>query len=276
MIRRNTLPDDSSAIPNLAVYCDFENVAIGAKEAGYGEFDVQLALQRLLDKGSIIVKKAYADWERFRGARRSLHEAGFELIEIPHVSASGKNSADIRLVVDAIDLCYTKAHVDVFVVISGDSDFSPLVAKLRENNKLVLGLGVKKSTSSLLVDGCDEFIYYDDLVRDQRAERAKKRRRARKTSGEDHELHKEERQGEAMDLVVDVVDALLRDREAPLFGSMVKQTIKRKRPTFSESFHGYRSFSQLLEDARERELLLLDAAPSGGYMVLGLGPAAGE
>ncbi|MEM9457784.1 MAG: NYN domain-containing protein [Myxococcota bacterium] len=276
MIPRNALVGDTNATPNLAVYCDFENVAIGAREAGYGEFDIQLTIQRLLDKGSIIVKKAYADWERFRGARRSLHEAGFELIEIPHISASGKNSADIRLVVDAIDLCYTKAHVDVFVVISGDSDFSPLVAKLRENNKLVLGLGVKKSTSGLLVDGCDEFIYYDDLVREQRVEQNKKKRQARRSSGDDHERHMEERQGEAMDLVVDVVDALLRDRETPLFGSMVKQTLKRKRPNFSESFHGYRNFSQLLEDARERGLLQLDAAPSGGYMVLGLGSAAGE
>ncbi|MEX1364229.1 MAG: NYN domain-containing protein [Nannocystaceae bacterium] len=260
--------NDSDRPLTLAVYCDFENVAIGAREAGYGEFEIRLVLQRLLDRGSIIVKKAYADWERFKGARRALHEAGFELIEIPHISASGKNSADIRLVVDAIDLCYTKAHVDVFAVITGDSDFSPLVAKLRENGKTVLGLGVKKSTSNLLVDSCDEFIYYDDLVREQRSGRSKRARPRREQD--------EDRRTEAMELVVDVVDALLRDREAPLFGSMVKQTIKRKRPTFSESFHGYRNFSQLLEDARTRQLLELDASPSGGYMVLGLGPAASD
>lgn len=260
--------NDSARPLALAVYCDFENVAIGSREAGYGEFDIRLVLQRLLDRGSIIVKKAYADWDRFKSARRDLHEAGFELIEIPHISASGKNSADIRLVVDAIDLCYTKAHVDVFAVITGDSDFSPLVAKLRENGKTVLGLGVKKSTSNLLVDGCDEFIYYDDLVREQRKGQ-RKRAQARREPHEDRKL-------EAMELVVDVVDALLRDHETPLFGSMVKQTLKRKRPTFSERFHGYRNFSQLLEDARDRDLLELEASSSGGYLVLGLGPAAGD
>lgn len=260
--------NDSDRPLTLAVYCDFENVAIGSREAGYGDLDIRLVLQRLLDRGSIIVKKAYADWERFKGARRALHEAGFELIEIPHVSSSGKNSADIRLVVDAIDLCYTKQHVDVFAVITGDSDFSPLVAKLRENGKTVLGLGVKKSTSNLLVDGCDEFIYYDDLVREHRKGRAKRNK--------DERGSEEDRKLEAMELVVDVVDALLRDREAPLFGSMVKQTLKRKRPTFSESYHGYRSFSRLLEDARDRGLLEIEASSSGGYLVLGLGPATDE
>ena len=154
-------------VPNMAIFCDFENVAIGAREARFEEFDIHLVLERLLDKGKIVVKKAYADWDRYKGYRRALHEAAFELIEIPHVSYSGKNSADIRLVVDALDLCYVKQHVDVFVIVSGDSDFSPLVSKLRENNKRVIGLGVKSSTSDLLIENCDEFIYYDDLVRER-------------------------------------------------------------------------------------------------------------
>ena len=271
------MADPFESAPNLAVFCDFENVAIGAREANYGEFEISLVLERLLDMGQIIVKKASADWERFTSARRALHEKGFELIEIPYVSAmSGKNSADIRLVVDALDLCYTKAHVDVFAVISGDSDFSPLVAKLRENDKKVLGLGVKKSTSSLLVDGCDEFIYYDDLVREREAER-NKRSRVRRGRGKKALPTEEARRGEALELVADVVEALLREREPPVFGSMVKQTLKRKRPTFSESFHGYRSFSHLLEDAQAQGLLELQKDPrAGGYLVWGLGPATAE
>ena len=163
--------DPSESAPNIAVFADFENVALGVRDAKYPSFDIELVLQRLLDKGNVVVKKAYSDWDRYRAAVRQLHEAAFELIEIPHVSYSGKNSADIRLVVDALDLCYTKAHVDVFVIISGDSDFSPLVSKLRENNKQVIGLGVKNSSSDLLIDNCDEFIYYDDLVREQRSQK---------------------------------------------------------------------------------------------------------
>ena len=256
--------------PNLAVYCDFENVALGAKEASFGDFDMSLVLERLLDKGQIIVKKAYADWERFKGARRPLHEASFELIEIPHVSYSGKNSADIRLVVDALDLCFTKEHVDIFVVVTGDSDFSPLVGKLRENNKQVVGLGVKASTSRLLVECCDEFIFYDDLVRAKKAESTTRRRKRAKPA-------KDENRDEGLSQVVDTVEALLRDRDAPLWGSMVKQTLKRKRPQFSETFFGYRNFSHLLEDARDHGLLELEKDPkSGGYLILGLGDDAAD
>ena len=248
---------------NLAVYCDYENVALGARDAGYGDLDMSLVLQRLLDKGQIIVKKAYADWERFKGARRALHETGFELIEIPHVSYSGKNSADIRMVVDALDLCFTKPHVDVFVAITGDSDFSPLVGKLRENNKRVIGLGVKTSTSRLLVESCDEFIYYDDLVRKKKKKPKTKKKPARKKD--------DDRRAEALDLVVETIEALLADRDAPLPGSLVKQTLKRKQPTFSESFHGYRNFSQLLEHAQQEGLVELEENVSaGGYRVLEL------
>jgi len=275
--RRSPNAKDVDRAPNLAVYCDFENVAIGAKESGHGDFDIRLVLQRLLDKGSIVVKKAYADWERFRGARRGLHEEGFELIEIPHVSAGGKNSADIRLVVDAIDLCYTKAHVDMFCVISGDSDFSPLVGKLRENGKSVLGIGVKKSSGHLLVASCDEFIYYDDLIREHKGRSRRARAAERPVQAESSaESSAEDRRTEAIEQVVDVVDALLRDYDAPLFGSLIKQTLKRKRPMFSESFHGYRNFSQLLADAQRRGLLTLEDAPAGGYVVVGLGPAVNE
>ena len=271
--------------PNIAIFCDFENVAIGVRDAKYEAFDVQLVLERLLDKGKIVVKKAYADWDRYKTARRPLHEAGFELIEIPHVSYSGKNSADIRLVVDALDLCYTKGHVDMFVVVSGDSDFSPLVSKLRENNKQVIGLGVKNSSSDLLIENCDEFIYYDDLVRNKRAA-AKKPPRPRRdkpkadASGarpgkRDDDGDQSKRKDEGIDLVLETVDALFREREDAVWGSMVKQTLKRKKPTFSETFHGYRNFNELLEDAQERGLLELQKDDkSGGYIILGFGPKA--
>src|SRR5512145_855493 len=165
-------------ITNMALFCDFENVALGVREARYAEFDVKKVLERLLAKGSIVVKKAYCDWDRYKDFKKDMHEAAFELIEIPHVRMSGKNSADIRMVVDALDLCYTKEHVDTFVIVSGDSDFSPLVSKLRENNKIVIGVGVKKSTSDLLMANCDEFIFYDDLVR----EKAKKQSRRKKAT----------------------------------------------------------------------------------------------
>ncbi len=264
------MPGPHERAPNLAVYCDFENVALGAKEASFGDFDMSLVLERLLDKGQIIVKKAYADWERFKGARRPLHEASFELIEIPHVSYSGKNSADIRLVVDALDLCFTKEHVDIFVVVTGDSDFSPLVGKLRENNKQVVGLGVKASTSRLLVECCDEFIFYDDLVRaKQTVSSASRRKRSKAANDEPRE--------QGLSQVIDTVEALLRDQDPPVWGSMVKQTLKRKRPQFSESSFGYRNFSQLLEDARDRGLLELEKdSKSGGYLILGLGDEASD
>src|SRR5476651_1101469 len=164
-------------ITNMALFCDFENIALGVRDAKYAQFDIKKVLERLLLKGSIVVKKAYCDWDRYKDFKKTMHEAAFELIEIPHVRQSGKNSADIRLVVDALDLCYTKAHVNTFVIISGDSDFSPLVSKLRENNKTVIGVGVKNSTSDLLIANCDEFIFYDDLVREQEVKkRARKRR----------------------------------------------------------------------------------------------------
>src|ERR1043165_8901506 len=166
----------SHATMNMAVFCDFENVALGVREAKYDRFDINKVLERLLLQGSIVVKKAYCDWDRYKEFKAPMHQASFELIEIPHVRQSGKNSADIRMVVDALDLCYTKSHVDAFVVVSGDSDFSPLVSKLRENNKVVIGVGVKKSTSDLLVAACDEFIYYDDLVREQKARRPARRK----------------------------------------------------------------------------------------------------
>ena len=294
----------SERIPNLALFCDYENVAIGARESGLGAVDMGVVLERLLEMGNIIVKKAYADWARFNGARRSLHGVSFELIEIPHVSQSGKNSADIRLVVDALDLCYTKAHLDVFVIISGDSDFSPLVCKLRENNKTVIGVGVKSSTSDLLVRSCDDFMYYDELFRAQerrasgRAQAKKKKKhkkssehsrggRAASTSSpapaetpeeveEVEEVEYEEVELDpAMEHVLDTVEALLEQQGGPLWGSMVKQTIKRKRPNFSETAHGYRGFNHLLELAAEQELLVIEKDErSGGYRIYDLGEVA--
>jgi uncharacterized protein (TIGR00288 family) len=277
------VPTEKDSAPNLALFCDYENVAIGVRDAKYEGFDVGLVLERLLDKGKIVVKKAYADWERYKTARRPLHEAAFELIEIPHVSYSGKNSADIRLVVDALDLCYTKEHVDVFVVISGDSDFSPLVSKLRENNKTVIGLGVKNSSSDLLVENCDEFIYYDDLVRqkvEKPAGRAPKRPRPPKDAKDggrksSPDADVDARKERALEMVMETIESLFHDKEDSVWGSMVKQTLKRKRPSFSESFHGYRSFNQLLEDARDRGLLDIQKdEKSGGYLILGFGPEA--
>ncbi len=260
--------------PNIAVFCDYENVALGARDAGYGELDVRLVLERLLAKGQVVVKKAYADWDSFRNLRKQLHETAFELIEIPHVSYSGKNSADIRLVVDALDLCHTKSHVQIFAIISGDSDFSPLVSKLRENNKKVIGVGVKNSTSELLRENCDEFIYYDDLVRTkQRRGKGKKKKARNKPQTADAEHRREV----GLDAVVEVAETLLYDREGAVFGSYVKQTLKRQQPHFDETYHGYRSFSALLEDARDRGLLELKRdEKSGGYLVTDLGPAFEE
>ena len=273
---------------NLALFCDFENVALGVREARYAQFDINKVLERLLLKGSIVVKKAYCDWERYKDFRPAMHYASFELIEVPHVSQSGKNSADIRMVVDALDLCYTKAHVDTFVIISGDSDFSPLVSKLRENNKTVIGVGVKSSTSQLLIANCDEFIYYDDLVREQKARpqpRKKAQKRAaggaekavpEKTSGERPAKGKseEQRKQEAFDLVLATVDALSAERgeDEKLWGSMVKQALKRRKPGFNESYYGFKSFNALLEEAQARQLLRLERDDkSGGYLVNAVG-----
>jgi len=280
-----------SETANLALFCDFENIALGVRDARYARFDIERILERLLLKGSIVVKKAYCDWERYKEFKSGMHHAGFELIEIPHVKQSGKNSADIRMVVDALDLCYTKPHVDTFVVISGDSDFSPLVAKLRENNKGVIGIGVKNSTSDLLIASCDEFIYYDDLVREQKSRRGARRKAAAgSASGESSgvepapaagvpaenghtdgkERDEEAKKQEAFDLVLATVDALIAERgeEGKVWGSMVKQALKRVRPGFNESYYGFRSFNRLLEEAAARRLLALERDDkSGGYLI---------
>jgi uncharacterized protein (TIGR00288 family) len=257
---------------NMAVFCDFENVALGVQDARYDEFDINKVLEKLLLKGSIVVKKAYCDWERYKKFKAAMHEAAFELIEIPHVRQSGKNSADIRMVVDALDLCYTKSHVDTFVIVSGDSDFSPLVSKLRENNKNVIGIGVKNSSSDLLIANCDEFIYYDNLV-GRKKKPAKAPRKApvkgSKTPQKDKEA--ETRTQEALELVMETLEALAEERgsEDKIWGSMVKQTLKRRRPGFNESYYGFRSFNRLLEEAAARGLLKLEPdEKSGGYIII--------
>ena len=250
---------------NIAVFADFENVAIGARDAKLDTFRIDVVLQRLLDKGAVIVKRAYADWTRYAPSRRPLHEAGFELMEVPHVSYSGKNSADIKLVVDAIDLCHTNPHVQVFAIISGDSDFSPLVGKLRENGRFVIGIGVRESTSGLLVEACDEFIFYDDLVKPRR------KRKPRSKSGTETATESETKpsqEAKAIDLVVDVAEALLKDRGEAVWGSHVKQVLKRKRPDFDETAFGYRGWGDLLEDAARRgRLEVTKGDGSGGYRI---------
>jgi uncharacterized protein (TIGR00288 family) len=255
---------------NMALFCDFENIALGARDAKYAAFDMQKVLERLLLKGNIVVKKAYCDWERYKEFKATMHEAAFELIEIPHVRQSGKNSADIRMVVDALDLCYTKAHVDTFVIISGDSDFSALVSKLRENNKVVIGVGVKQSTSDLLISSCDEFIYYDDLVREAKKPRRGKRPPVAATAAPKAAQSEEEKKQEALDLVMETVEDLFEERgeEEKVWGSMVKQALKRRKPGFNETYHGFRTFGQLLEEAQARKLLELEYdEKSGGYIV---------
>jgi uncharacterized LabA/DUF88 family protein len=284
-------------VTNMALFCDFENVALGVRDANYEKFDIGKVLERLLLKGSIVVKKAYCDWDRYKAFKASMHEASFELIEIPHVRQSGKNSADIRMVVDALDLCYTKAHVETFVIISGDSDFSPLVSKLRENNKVVIGVGVKNSTSDLLIANCDEFIFYDDLVREKK--KTATRRAAAKTTGavkpkpaakkaldgaagvDKSPIETvpaaaaapkgdEAKREEALDLIVETVEALTNERgaEEKIWGSMVKQALKRRKPGFNESYYGYRSFNSMLEEAARAGSLELESdEKSGGYRV---------
>jgi uncharacterized protein (TIGR00288 family) len=274
---------------NLALFCDFENVALGVRDAKIPKFDMKLVLERLLLKGSIVVKKAYCDWDRYKEFKATMHDAAFELIEIPHTRQSGKNSADIRMVVDALDLCYTKEHIDTFVIISGDSDFSPLVSKLRENAKTVIGVGVKNSTSDLLMNNCDEFIFYDDLVRvsdstKSRRSPAKKKVAAEKPTadkapaktaapaarapGGEERSKEADRRDEALDLVLETAEGLFAERSGQVWGSMVKQTLKRRSPGFSESFYGFRSFSDLLEEAEERGLLELELDErSGGYLI---------
>ena len=263
----------------MALFCDFENVALGVRDANYADFDIRKVLERLLVKGDIVVKKAYCDWDRYKDFKRSMHEASFEMIEIPHVRQSGKNSADIRMVVDALDLCYTKAHVDAFVIISGDSDFSPLVSKLRENNKTVIGVGVRSSTSELLVNNCDEFIFYDELVK---AEETRKKAAAKKAALPpakaqqaslvkgakpvpaptlavvNAESAEDAKRAQAIELVVDTVEALVAETNRDEFhASQVKVTLKRRRPDFLESTYGYKAFGKILEDAEKRGLLEL-------------------
>jgi uncharacterized protein (TIGR00288 family) len=248
----------------MAVFLDLENIALGALDAHFPKFDIQKVLERLLLKGHIVVKKAYCDFDRYKAFKRDLHEGAFEMIEIPHVRQSGKNSADIRMVVDALDLCYTKQHVDTFAIISGDSDFSPLVSKLRENDKTVIGVGVKNSTSDLFINNCDEFLYYDDLVR---PEPPKTRKAAASTTDSDKKSLGPDR---ALEMVVATFDAISEERRGddPVFGSMIKQTLKRRNPGFNERAHGFRSFNDLLLEAQKRNLLKLEAdAKSGGYIV---------
>jgi uncharacterized protein (TIGR00288 family) len=268
----------------MAVFLDLENIALGARDAKYPSFDIEKVLERLLLKGHIVVKKAYCDFDRYKDFKRGLHEAAFELIEIPHVRQSGKNSADIRMVVDALDLCYTKGHVDTFVILSGDSDFSPLVSKLRENAKTVIGVGVKNSTSDLFINNCDEFIYYDDLVR---REPSKSRRRsaaaarppaapagAAAADAAPVETAAAENRGpdlsDALELIVETLEALAEERggSEPIWGSMIKQAIKRRHPGFNERAYGFKSFNDLLADGEKRGLLALRAdEKSGGYTV---------
>jgi uncharacterized protein (TIGR00288 family) len=274
MNERNAAASDAT----MAVYLDLENIALGARDARYPSFDIEQVLERLLLKGHIVVKKAYCDFDRYKDFKRGLHEAAFELIEIPHVRQSGKNSADIRMVVDALDLSYTKGHVDTFVIISGDSDFSPLVSKLRENAKTVIGVGVKNSTSDLFLNNCDEFIYYDDLVR---KEPSKVRRRKAVVASAPNAVAADgaapENKGpdvfDALDLVVETLDAVIEERgeNEPIWGSMIKQAIKRRHPGFNERAYGFRSFNDLLADAQKRGLLTLRAdEKSGGYTVRGV------
>ena len=244
---------------SLAVFVDFENLALGFKDKKDKRFEIQKVLERLVEKGKIIVKKAYADWAEYSDYKRALHEAAIELIDIPRRSVSGKNSADIRLCVDAIDLCYSKEHIDTFAIVSGDSDFSPLVSKLKENGKGVIGLGMKESSSHLLINNCDEFIYYEDLER---------------PLGIPPKIEQElpERKKEGFQLLVDSVVALVRENKEVLWSSMVKETMKRKKPSFNESYHGYRTFSDLLADAEKHGIIRLRTdSRSGTYVVSGFG-----
>lgn len=280
---------NNEADTNMALFCDFENVALGVRDAKYPKFDIGTVLERLLVKGSIVAKKAYCDWDRYKEFKAVMHDAAFEMIEIPHTRQSGKNSADIHMVVDALDLCYTKEHIDTFVIISGDSDFSPLVSKLRENAKTVIGVGVKNSTSDLLMNNCDEFIFYDDLVR--AGDRPRRRADPKKGTGGKSSASKTTTKSasggkdkgtaaksetsdsggsadEAIDLVMETAEALSAERGDPIWGSMVKQTLKRRRPGFNESYYGFRAFADLLEEAEDRGLLDLELDErSGGYLI---------
>lgn len=252
-----TLPERRSADERkIALFCDLENVALGVRDSEIKKFDIELVLERLLEKGKIIVKKAYADWERYSDYKRPFHEAAIELIDIPQKHYSGKNSADIKMVVDAMDLSYSKEHLDTFVLLSGDSDFSPLVSKLKENNKYVIGIGVKNSSSALLIDNCDEFIFYEDVWRDQQKA--------------PHVVGVNKKSTEAFSLMVESIQALLRENKDVLWGSMIKQTMQRKKPAFNEGYYGYSTFSELLEDAERNNVIKLKKDQrSGTYIVTG-------
>jgi uncharacterized protein (TIGR00288 family) len=273
----NTKSSDAT----MAVFLDLENIALGARDAKYPSFDVEKVIERLLLKGHIVVKKAYCDFDRYKDFKRGLHEAAFELIEIPHVRQSGKNSADIRMVVDALDLCYTKGHVDTFVILSGDSDFSPLVSKLRENAKTVIGVGVKNSTSDLFINNCDEFIYYDDLVRKEPSRTRRRAAPAARTAASSEAAAPSENKGpdptDAFDMVVETLEAVMEERgeNEQIWGSMIKQAIKRRHPGFNERAYGFRSFNDLLADAQKRGLVALRPdEKSGGYIVRAVDRAA--
>jgi len=232
----------------IATFVDFENLALGVREMKWGDFQIDLVLKRLLEKGRIVYKRAYCDWNNYRDAAREFHKQGIELVDIPQTKVSGKNSADIRMVVDAIDLCYAKHHIDIFALISGDSDFSPLVSKLKENDKRVIGCGVKSSTSNLLIANCDEFVYYDDLIRASRKGRPAPRKGASK---------EQDRKQEALDRLMEIVRSLEIDYD-PLWGSLVKQTIRRVYPGFNEDYYGYNGFTDLLKHAQKLGLIGLD------------------
>ena len=279
---------NSPDVTSMALFCDFENVALGVRDTQHDKFDIKLVLERLLLKGSIVVKKAYCDWDRYKSFKSTMHEANFELIEIPHVRQSGKNSADIRLVVDALDLCYTKSHVNTFVIISGDSDFSPLVSKLRENNKQVIGVGVKESTSDLLIANCDEFIFYDDLVREsgrqsirreQRPPQDKPRRPAQPSANPDEDRRREEsenRKNKAVELALQTFEALYSERgDGKIWASVLKEAIKRRKPDFSESYYGFRSFGGLLEEMQGRGFLKMGRDEKSNAFVFRSGGAEG-
>jgi len=249
----------------LAIFIDFENLALDFKKGKKSNrFDIQKVLERLVEKGKVIVKRAYADWSDYPEYKRPLHEAGIELIEIPKKSMAGKNSADIRLCVDAMDMCYSKEHINTFCIISGDSDFSPLVSKLKENGKNVIGLGMRNTTSTLLLENCDEFIFYEDLSR---------------PVGMPPKISKNlpKKKIEAFQLMIDSVVALVRENKEILWSSMVKDTMKRKSPSFNESYYGYRTFSELLEDAERSGLIRLkNDSRSGTYVIVGFGKEGGN
>ena len=242
--------------PLIAVFVDYENLALGARDSKWRNLNIELILRRLLEKGRIVYKRAYCDWSQYRSDVREFHSKGIELIDIPRSKMSGKNSADIRMVVDALDLCYSKQHIEMFALLTGDSDFSPLVSKLKENDKYVIGLGMKGSTSQLLVDNCDEFIYYEDVWRDaQHAPRLD---------------YVDTEKAEVFQLMADAMQALIREDKDVLWGSMIKQTMKRKRPSFNEGYYGYDTFSELLEDAQSKDIIRLRRDQrSGGYIVTG-------